>query len=662
MERAATWKNQPVNFELSDEFYQQYEGTQPEWGPIGYVVFKRTYARAIEGESRTEEWCETVRRVVEGTFKVQKKHCLQMRLPWSDEKAQNTAQKMFRMMWEFKFLPPGRGLWMMGTEYVEKRGGCALNNCAFVSTEQIEEEKGLPFAFLMDVSMLGVGCGFDVRGANKALVHRPINGVFGKQTYRITDDREGWVYATEILITSYLTPKHLKVEFDYSLIRPEGSPIKGFGGTASGPGPLMAMHNSIRDLLDTRVGQRLTSVDIVDIMNLIGKCVVAGNVRRTAEIVFGNPDDMEYMSMKQDKEKVKSYRWASNNSIFCEVGQDYTQAAELTSLNGEPGYEWLENAREFGRMKDPSNWADVRARGGNPCLEQTLEPYELCTLVETFPARHDTYEEYRQTLKVAYLYAKTVTLIMTHIPQTNKVMGRNRRIGTSMSGIIRAFGKHGRRETLNWADKGYEYLRQLDRVYAEWLCIPKSIKLTSVKPSGTVSLLPGEPPGIHFPHSEYYIRRVRFNENHDLVGLLRKAGYVVERDAYSPNTVVVEFPIEEQDFVKGKEDASMWEQLENAAQMQYYWADNQVSATITFNEREATEIKDALELYEPRLKGISFLPLKTDFYEQMPYEEITKEEYETTMLKIEPLDLDEVTQGGVGEKFCDGDTCTFPTG
>ena len=154
------------------------------------------------------------------------------------------------------------------------------------------------------------------------------------------------------------------------------------------------------------------------------------------------------------------------------------------------------------------------------CGEQSLESFELCCLVETFPSRHDSYEEFEETLKYAYLYAKSVTLVNTHWNESNAVMGKNRRIGTSQTGIIDAFAKHGRRSVLEWSDKGYNFLRELDEKYSDFFCVPQSIKITTVKPSGTVSLLAGVSPGIHYPHAEYYIRRIRISNKSSLVDLL----------------------------------------------------------------------------------------------------------------------------------------------
>jgi hypothetical protein len=279
-----------------------------------------------------------------------------------------------------------------------------------------------------------------------------------------------------------------------------------------------------------------------------------------------------------------------------------------------------------------------------------------CTLVETYPAHHDSYVDFQKTLKVAYLYAKTVTLIPTHDPRTNAVMNRNRRIGCSMSGIRQAIAKTGRREFLNWCDKGYQYIQDLDLTYSEWLGIPRSIKTTSVKPSGTVSILAGATPGIHPPHSPYYIRNIRVSEYSPLCQAARDAGYKVEKDAYADATFVISFPVASH-CDKGSKDVSLWEQVSLAADLQKYWADNQVSATISFTKSEAYEISAVLEAFEDRVKAISFLPRGDDHgYVQAPYIEITREEYEAMSANLRPMVMD-VVKTETEDKWCDGVAC-----
>jgi hypothetical protein len=572
---------------------------------------------------------------------------------------------------------------MMGADYVRKNGGAALNNCAFVSTEGIADfpsptphdvatgslgwashstKFSDPFTFLMDMSMLGVGVGGDTLGAGKVIIQEPASPSDNQSEYVVGDTREGWVDLIRTVLESYVGHGTFPYDVDYSNVRPAGVPIKSFGGIAAGPEPLQRCVKEIRTILDPLIGKPITGEAIVDLFNVIGVCVVSGNVRRSAEIMLGKPDDDVFLNLKNPEvagDKLMTHRWASNNSILAEQGMDYDDIAKRIAKNGEPGLFWLDRARKYGRGKDGKNNTDWRAVGTNPCSEQTLESFELCCLVETFPPLHESYEEYERTLKYAYLYAKTVTLIPTHQPNTNAVMARNRRIGTSQSGIMQSFARHGLKAHLDWCDNGYAYLKSLDTKYSDWLAIPKSIKITSVKPSGTVSLLPGVTPGIHYEHSEYYFRTIRIAKSSKLLAPLKRAGYRVEEDAYDKSSSVVYFPVHAEFFKKGKSDVTMWQQLENAAQLQHYWADNQVSVTITFKKKEAKDIAPALELYQSRLKSVSFLPEEEHGYVQAPYITLTKEEYEEASSKLKPLVLKGDTNEMI-DAFCDGDACLIP--
>lgn len=644
-------------FTLSENFLSEFKNAQPKWGfnNLGYFIYKRTYARSKE-DGTSEEYWETCKRVIEGIYTVQKEHCKTLSLPWDDRKAQSSAQEMFTRMWEFKFLPPGRGLWAMGTDLVYKKGSAALNNCAFVTTENIDQDFAEPFLFLMDMSMYGVGVGGDCKGAGKVILQPLVHTT--EETHVVEDSREGWVAAVKVVLDAAMGRNKIP-NFDYSQVRPKGALIKGFGGIASGPGPLKDLIESLINLLQCDKPTAITSTHIVDIFNYIGKCVVSGGVRRTAEIMFGDQDDTEFVDLKQDKQALYDRRWASNNSIFATAGMDYEPFVERIATNGEPGFIWLDHMQKYGRMSEPANFKDRRAMGSNPCSEQTLEDHELCCLVETFPAHHDSLEDYQRTLKFAYLYGKTVTLIPTHNVKTNAVMMRNRRIGTSMSGITQAIAKLGRHEFINWCDKGYTFIKNLDKTYSDWLCVPRSIKTTSVKPSGTVSLLAGATPGIHYPHSEYYIRRVRIQDSSPLVQICKESGYRMEKDHYATDTMVVEFPVRTEHFNKSKKDVTIFEQFQNAADMQSYWADNQVSITVTFAPHEAKFIKTCLEMYERKLKSISLLPdAETAGYTQLPYEEITEEQYMQMLQEIKPLNLNQNVHD-TDDKFCDGDSCVI---
>ena len=650
-------------FTLSDNFVNKYKRKKAPFGfnGLGELVYHRTYSR-MKTDGKNEQWWETVQRVVEGTFNMQKRHIDAHGLGWNAWKAQHSAQQMYDRIFNMKFLPPGRGLWAMGTPITEeKKLFAALNNCAFVSTESFKGEFSSPFCFLMDASMLGVGVGFDTKGAGTLILKGP-NEQRRSELYEIPDTREGWVESLRLLLDSYAQGTG-EIEFDYSAIRPMGVPIRGFGGESSGPEPLIELHQTVRSILLHEIGKPISLTAIVDIMNLIGKCVVAGNVRRTAEIVFGEPDSEEYLDLKNYEVNPHraEYGWTSNNSIFAEVGMNYEPAAERVRYNGEPGFAWLHNMKAYGRMADAPNWKDRRATGGNPCLEQTLESYELCCLVETFPNNHDSVEDYLETLKYAYLYAKTVTLGQTHWPETNRVMLRNRRIGCSMSGIAQFVANKGLGELQAWMDKGYAHIQKLDENYSDWMAIPRSIKTTSIKPSGTVSLLAGATPGIHFPESRYYIRRMRLGVGSNLVPALEKAGYKLEPAFGSEETtLVVEIPVDVGEGVKTLDNVSMWEQLGMASLAQRYWADNQVSCTVTFDpESEGSQIASALDQFQYQLKGISFLPrLDLGAYPQMPYESIDESTYHELKSQLGKLSFGRIKgEEIVVERFCDNDVC-----
>jgi len=653
-------------FQLSENFISKYKRKRPPFGfnGLGELVYMRTYSR-IKEDGKNERWWETVKRVVEGTYSMQKSWIDQHQLGWNPWQAQRSAQEMYDRMFNMKFLPPGRGLWAMGTAITEEKNlYAALNNCAFVSTSTLKEDYSKPFTFLMDASMLGVGVGFDTKGAGEIVV-KGVNWDRKQEKFVIPDTREGWVESLRLLLESNFHGT-APVVFDYSKIRKAGEPIKGFGGVSSGPEPLQEVHDSIRSVLKKNSGSPITITTIVDIMNLIGKCVVAGNVRRTAEIVFGDPESDEYLDLKNYKvnKHREQYGWTSNNSIFAELGMDYTDVCKRIVDNGEPGFAWLKNMRKFSRMQNGGDNKDHRVAGGNPCLEQSLESYELCCLVETFPNNHDSLEDYKRTLKYAYLYAKTVTLGKTHWPDTNRVMLRNRRIGCSVSGVAQFITKHGMEELRKWLEKGYKTIHEWDKQYSDWFAVPKSIKTTSVKPSGTVSLLVGATPGMHYPESRFYIRRMRLSNHSELIEPLKKAGYKLEPAFGSEDTtMVVEVPVDVGEGIRTAAELSIWEQFSLAAFLQRHWADNQVSCTATFDpETEAEELPHVLNYFQYRLKGISLLPRhELGAYKQMPYEAITEKEYNKQVKKLGHLSFVGV-EGEEAEvdKFCNNDICEIP--
>jgi len=661
-ERKQLCKNNKT-FNLEQDFLEQYSSQEPDMTDLGYTVYKRTYARDL-GNGETEEWWQTVKRVVEGVYTIRKRHADIQNNDWDAESMRNEAQEMYEKIFSFKFTPPGRGLWMMGTDYIfERETSAPLFNCAFVTTKHIDEDFTQPFEYMMDMSMLGVGVGFDTKGKGKITIKEP--EVNEDEKFVVPDSREGWVESLKTLLEGYAYGEEIPAEFDYSQIRDEGEPLQGFGGTSSGPQPLIDLHENIEKLLDPMIGEEIDAPTIVDLQNLIGKCVVAGNIRRSAQICVGEADNEDYLSLKDPDEQTdfwgepenQHHRWAANLSVHAEKGMDYGEAAERTAKNGEPGYVWINNARNNARMGKNDMPEDDEVLGTNPCAEVILAHGEKCNLSETYPSNHETLVEWKETLKFAYIYAKTVTLLPNHSTLTDEQIKEKRRLGVSMSGIVQAFNKFGKRNMLDAMDEGYQQLQDLDGYYSKKWNIPESIRLTSVKPSGTVSRLADVTSGIHYPEAKYYTRNIRFNENSEVLDQLREANYPTEKALNSDNTTVVSFPMKKDNIRRGKKEVSMWEQLENAAQVAENWADNAVSITVTYDpETEADHIEDALELYEDRLKTVSFLPQQQDVYDQAPYIPISKEQYEKNKKNVEDLDLSGDTNEKI-EKYCQGDKC-----
>lgn len=754
---------------LLDSFIQQYaqKDTPFKNHGLGEFVYSRTYSR-IKDDGSNEQWYETIARVVEGTFSLKKDWFLESGIYWDQQRESKYAEKMYDLMFNVKFLPGGRGLWSMGTKITEtKHLYAALNNCAFVSTEDIETSLSEPFTFLMDACMLGVGVGFDTKGAGKINIQKP--DVTRTIVHKINDSREGWVHSLKLLLESYFLINKENIEFDYSAIRKAGETLGHFGGVSSGAEPLKISLAKMRIVLDNNSGSPVTSRTIVDIMNLVGLCVVSGNVRRclpigsqvhtdkglisieninvgdlvltsgglypvtnvykqgiqktikiitedgefectpnhkvaifdgvdsyvwktagslkegdrmialrsntkwcpvkvlkledcrkvetfdievkdkheffcngylshnSAEIALGEVDDPEFLHLKNYNTYPEraEFGWLSNNSILGKLGMDYTEIANSIQHNGEPGIVWLDNMRKYSRMNHVVDMKDKGAAGLNPCSEMTLESMEMCNLVESFINRHESLDEFMHTLKYAFMYAKTVSLGLSHWPKTNEVVKRNRRIGTSITGITNFLVEHGIHELREWCKRGFDFLKLYDKRISSAFKIPQSIKITSVKPSGTISLLvPDTCAGIHYPQSSHYIRRVRVSVHSNLWKEMQKRGYEVEPSITEPFTNIINFPIS-LGKVRSVKDVSMWEQLELASLMQEVWSDNQVSCTVTFNpSTEGKEIANALNYFQYKLKGISFLPLYCGNLPQMPYEEITKEKYDQMITDV----------------------------
>ena len=410
---------------------------------------------------------------------------------------------------------------------------------------------------------------------------------------------------------------------------------------------------------------------IADIFNSIGACVVAGNVRRSAEIALGDVNDPDFINLKNytDNPERMEIGWMSNNSVTLTSGDDFEDFSYIPDMakrivdNGEPGMINLYNMQKYGRYgKESSDEANLC----NPCGEICLENFELCNLSEVFPHRCNDIDVFNQALKYATFYSTSVSLLPTHRPETNAVIAKNRRIGVSISGIAQWVSDAAPKDwgAMNYTRltrilrDGYKIVRAENKRLAKAAGVPESIRVTTIKPSGSISLLAGATAGVHYPVSRYAIRRVRVANDSPLVPSLKRAGVPHEKDTYSDNTLVFEFTIDHGD-VRPCEQVSPWEQFSLVALLQRCWSDNMVSATVYFDkEKDANDIEKLLAMFIPVLKSVSLLPHSGHGYAQAPYEPIDKEEYEKRRSNYKNIEFNSVS-GSVptGSRFCDGEKC-----
>jgi hypothetical protein len=498
----------------------------------------------------------------------------------------------------------------------------------------------------MDMLALGSGVGYNIQAkhvdklpAVREWFRAPTRIDHGGADFIIPDSREGWVrFLAKTLKAAFLSERKEKGTFTYStqVVRGKGTPIKGFGGVASGPEDLVWGVGKISEVLLRRSGKKVRPIDCLDIMNIIGHVIVAGNVRRSAQIAIGDPDDIEFLLAKRfDIGNVPAWRAMSNNSVACDDIRDLheyfwdTYSPDNKGNPREPyGLVNLRLSRKVGRLGE-DEYPDPEVQGYNPCAEQSLAPYETCCLAEIFLPNITSREEFFDLIELLYRVNKHSLLIPCHHPETDQIVHQNMRMGIGLTGILQAS-----KEQLSWMSDGYIHLRNYDERYSELKDLNTSIKLTTVKPSGTLSLLPGVTPGVHPGYSQYMVRRIRIAAGHELVEVCRKHGYPVEyqkdydgKDDY--NTVVVTFPFAYPEGTILADQMTAMEQLKWIKRLQTEWSDNSVSCTIYYKKEELPEIKDyLLKHYRNNHKSLSFLLHNEHGFTQAPYEAITKEQYD----------------------------------
>jgi ribonucleoside-triphosphate reductase len=620
---------------ITENFISQYNNKTAPWGfnGLGEIVYQRTYSRDVEGLNRKETWQETIARCINGAQDIGAKY------------TQEEAERLFDYIFNLKGTFAGRCLWQLGTPLVAKMSGVSLVNCWTTSVSKVED-----FKFLMDHLMVGGGVGFSVERANvhdfpkvvdvEYINHEKTNDA----DFIVPDSRQGWSSLLEKVLNSYF---YTGESFTYStiLVRGYGAPLKTFGGTASGPEVLVEGISEICKILDKRVGKKIRSVDALDICNIIGKIVVAGSARRSAQIAIGDPDDFLFIRAKNwGRGDIPAYRANSNNSIFAdgydEIIDEFWKGYDGS---GEP-YGLINRGliRKYGRLGEKVN--DSKVIGTNPCGEIGLEDGEPCNLAEIFLPNISSKEELFDLSTLLYKTQKAITNLWYPYKKSRDVIKRNARLGQGITGWLQSTT-----EQLSWIDEAYSNLKKFDAEWSKVNGYNKSIKLTTVKPSGTLSLLAGVTPGIHPAYAKYYIRRVRMGSGDPLVSFCRQKGYDVQYDIgldgkENRTICVVSFPCVTPDHAVLAKELTAIEQLEWVVRAQSTWADNNVSVTVYYRKEELEDIKAWMSKhYEKSIKSVSFLLHSDHGFALAPYEEVDELTYEKMKSKIK-TDVDFVDQ------------------
>ena len=605
---------------------------QTPWGPVGLITYKRTYARRLkeaDPASPTEDFPQTVERVLRACDK-------QLGCGFTPEEEGRLRGYLLGL----KAAVAGRFMWQLGTRTVSELGLFSLMNCAFTVVDSPID----PFTWTMDALMLGSGVGYNLQREFVYQLPKPkrvriTRKDTGDADFIVPDSREGWVeLLRRVLEAHFITGKG----FAYSTIcvRGKGTLIKGFGGVASGPEELCWGMEQIGLVLNARAGKKVRPIDCLDVMNIIGHVIVAGNVRRSAQIAIGDADDIQFLRAKRwDLGGVPNWRAMSNNSVVCNSFANLPEEFwEGYRGNGEPlGLINLKLAQSCGRLGETA-YPDAGVLGFNPCAEQSLEPDETCCLAEVFLPNVASQAELLDICQLLYRVNKHALRLECHQAKTEAVVHRNMRMGIGVTGVCQAT-----QEQLAWLSPTYMQLRGYDQDYSMVQGWPTSIKLTTVKPSGTLSLLAGVTPGCHPGYAAYFIRRIQIAAGSPLLEVCRAHGYDIEpRRQFdgSPdhNTSVVSFPCSYPAGTRLAKDMSAIDQLELVLRLQTEWSDNSVSCTIYYRPEELEGIREWLaEHYDAGLKSVSFLLHTGHGFVQAPYEEITREQYEELVARTRPI-------------------------
>lgn len=676
---------------LSREFLSPYKHAPNPMEQLGSFVYTRTYSRFLPRLGRREFWWETVRRAVEY-------NCSLAPTPREE------AEKLYDNIYHMRQFLSGRTLWVGNTPVADEYP-MANYNCAFEVIDDYHAYHDL-FYLLMVGSGVGVRVlkedaeklpkirtnvkilhkAYDARQAEDRLEFTDVNFTNDSATLSVGDSKEGWAQALEHYFNILTNSEYAKVKeivVVYDSIRPRGERLKNFGGTASGYESMMTMLDKIHKVIraagarDNAVRTQLQPIDLLDIANIIGENVVSGGVRRTSEIGLIDANDKTCIEAKSHLYRQVNGRWEidksiahrqmSNNSIYYREKPSREMLhwhLQQMRYSGEPG--WINE--EAGRKRRPN------FNGCNPCGEILLDSHGLCNLttLNVMAFVHDGKLDEKELLEAQRLSARAgyrMTCRELEIHRWNQVQQRDRLLGCSLTGwqdMVNATGldREGQIELL-------KKLRQTAHDAADKIAGrlggKKPLLVTTVKPEGTLSLLPTVSSGVHYSHAPYYIRRIRISATDPLCRVCEDLGYPVfpevGQDPENPVTKVVEFPVKAPAGVV-KADVSAIQQLENYKMFMQYYVDHNCSITVHVREDEWDAVEDWVWENWDDVVALSFLSYDDNFYELLPYEEITKEEYEKRKAAMRPFnpsllskyEFDE-TELDIGDSECVNGVC-----
>lgn len=674
------------------------------FGPTGEVVYNRTYSRTKPDGSK-ETWPETVRRVARGNLE----------LVYGDPETWSydigvEYSELVHYMERFMIIPAGRHLWASGVKGRQYLFNCHVSGWGELLSDHFE------FSFLRLMEGGGVGANYSSKhiarfGAPRRqlkvhIVCDPEHGdieemrpffdkdaaAYVQNWVHVDDSREGWARALVHMINVAMSDLEWadgELVFDVSRVRPSGSELKTFGGTASGPAPFARMMLEVAKVLNRAHGYgNLTPLDAMEIDHAIAECVVSGGNRRSARmsiVHWGDPYIMNFIACKKDAGK----HWTTNISVevddkfFEELANPGNSMAKIVHQavvhgmleNGEPGY-WNSSLAQKGEVG--------KVIATNPCGEIALEAWENCNLghvnLDAFAPKPDgkggrtrfDYEGMQEAHRLITRFLIRATYGDVNDPKQADLLARNRRIGVGHLGVQGFWAKLGvKYSEIPWGagnhsmlPKLYGIVRQEARDYAFELRIPEPVKVTAVAPTGTIAKLPGVSEGIHPIYARYFERRIRFSwrdlSQANEVHRLEREGFKVEQDVYdeSGKTAVVVFPTEDilvqqvrelgwPDYVvQAADEIGIEAMLKVQRIYQDLWSDNAVSYTVNIpaGTVSAKELARLLEVYLPYLKGTTVMV--DESRPQAPYTRITKAEYDIATAKTVEDSTDENCASG----------------